>query len=89
MYLYSKATPVLGKMGNPGSESKGSNNTQRGLHPPVPVQTQPNQITNCHKQLCQPSLKSQLVFSIFQMFGTGWVVILVGGYADTRSDGRI
>ena len=54
-----KATPVLGKMGNPGGESKGSNNTQRGLHPPLPVQTQPKQITNCHKQLCQPSRKSQ------------------------------
>ena len=35
------------KMGNPWGESKGSNNTQRGLHPPLPVQTQPNQITNC------------------------------------------
>ena len=54
-----KATPVLGKMGNPRGESKGSNSTQRGLHPPIPVQTQPNQITNCHKQLCQPSQKSQ------------------------------
>ena len=54
-----KATPVLEKMGNPGGESKGSNSTQRGLHPPFPVQTQPNQITNCHKQLCQPSQKSQ------------------------------
>ena len=30
------------KMGNPGGESKGSNNTQKGLHPPLPVQTQPN-----------------------------------------------
>ena len=46
-------------MGNPGGESKGSNSTQRGLHPPLPVQTQPNQITNCLKQLCQPSQKSQ------------------------------
>ena len=54
-----KATPVLGKMGNPGGEFKGSNSTQRGLHPPLPVQTQPNQITNCCKQLYQPSQKSQ------------------------------
>ena len=46
-------------MGSPGGESKGSNSTQRGLHPPLPVQTQPNQITNCHKQLYQPSQKSQ------------------------------
>ena len=35
------------------------NSTQRGLHPPLPVQTQPNQITNYRKQLCQPSQKSQ------------------------------
>ena len=37
-----KATPVLGKVGNPGGESKGSNSTQRWLHPSIPVQTQPN-----------------------------------------------
>ena len=42
-------------MGSPGFESKGSDITQRGLHPPLPVQTQFNQITNCHKQLCQPT----------------------------------
>ena len=53
-----KATPFWGKMGNPGGESKGSNNTQRGLHPLLLVQTQPNQITNCRKQLYQPSQKS-------------------------------
>ena len=46
-------------MGNPGGESKGSNSTQRGVHPPLPVQTQCNQITSCRKQLCQPSQKSQ------------------------------
>ena len=42
-------------MGSSGFESKSSNNSQRGLHPPLPVQTQFNQITNCHKQLCQPT----------------------------------
>ena len=42
-----------------GGESKATNSTQRGLHPPLPVQTQPNQITNCRKQLYQPSQKSQ------------------------------
>ena len=47
-------------MGNPGGESKGSNSTQRGLHCPLLVQTQPNQITNCRKQQYQPSQKSQL-----------------------------
>ena len=28
--------------------------TLRGLHPPLPVQTEPNQVTNCHKQLPEP-----------------------------------
>ena len=27
----------------------------RGLQPPLPLQTQFNQVTNCHKQLCQPT----------------------------------
>ena len=27
----------------------------KGLHPSLPVQTQSNQVTNCHKQLCQPT----------------------------------
>ena len=38
-----------------GSSPKNSNSTQRGQHPPLPVQTQFNQVTNCHKQLCQPT----------------------------------
>ena len=41
-------------MGSSGFESKGSHYTERGLHPSLPVQTQPNQVTNGHKQLCQP-----------------------------------
>ena len=44
-----KVTAVLGDVGS----SKSSHNTERGLHPPLPVQTQPNQVTNGHKQLCQ------------------------------------
>ena len=44
---------VWGEMGSSGFESQGSNSTQRGLHRPLLVQTQFNQITNCHKQLCQ------------------------------------
>ena len=48
-----KVTSVLGEVGSSGFESKGSPNTQRGLHPPLPVQTKSNQVTNCHKQLCQ------------------------------------
>ena len=35
--------------------SQSSHNTERGLHPPLPVQTQSNQVTNCHKHLCQPT----------------------------------
>ena len=50
-----KATSFLGETGSSGFESRSSNSTQRGLHPPLPVQTQFNQITNCHKQLCQPT----------------------------------
>ena len=50
-----KATAVLGKMGSSGFESKGSHNTERGLHPLLLVQTQPNQVTNVHKQICQPT----------------------------------
>ena len=50
-----KATSILGKVGSSGFESKSSHSTQRGLHPPLPVQTQFNQVTNCHKQLCQPT----------------------------------
>ena len=42
-------------MGSSGFESKGSHNTERGLHPPLPVQTQPNQVANGHKQICQPT----------------------------------
>ena len=42
-------------MGSSGFESKSIHNTERGLHPPLPVQTQPNQVTNGHKQLCQPT----------------------------------
>ena len=48
-----KVTVVLGEVGSSGFESKGSHNTERGLHPPLPVQTKSNQVTNCHKQLCQ------------------------------------
>ena len=42
-------------MGGSGFEYKSSHNTERGLHPSLPVQTQSNQVTNCHKQLCQPT----------------------------------
>ena len=51
----SKTTAVLGEVGGSGFESKGGHNTERGLHPSLPVQTQPNQVTIGHKQLCQPT----------------------------------
>ena len=40
-------------MGNPGFESQSSQNAKRGLHTSLPVQTQLNQVTNGHQQLCQ------------------------------------
>ena len=46
---------VLGEVGSSGFESKNSHNAERGLHPPLSVQTQFNQVTNCNKQLCQPT----------------------------------
>ena len=49
------------KMGSPWGKSQGSNSTQRGLHPPFPVQTQLDQVTNCHKQLCQSPQEAPLV----------------------------
>ena len=50
-----KVTPVLGKMGSPGFESKSSHHTEGGLHPPPPVQTPLNKVTYCNKQLPQLS----------------------------------
>ena len=46
-----KATQFLGEVGSSGFKSKSTHYTQRGLHPPLPVQTKPNQVTNGHKQL--------------------------------------
>ena len=54
-------------MGNPGGESKCSNNTQRRLHPPLPVQTQANQITNCYQQLYQSSQNLNLLEALYQL----------------------
>ena len=49
-----KASQFTGEMGSSGFKSESSHHTQRGLHPSLPVQTQLNQVTNCHKQLSQP-----------------------------------
>ena len=40
-----KATQFLGEVGSSGFQSKSSHHTQRRLHPPLPVQTEPNNIT--------------------------------------------
>ena len=40
-------------MESSGFESRSSPYTERGLHPPFPVQTQLDQVTNCNKQLSQ------------------------------------
>ena len=54
-------------MGSSGFESKGSHYTERGLHPSLLVQTQPNQVTNGHKQLCQPTKQSHLLEALYQL----------------------
>ena len=58
-----KATQFLGEVGSSGFESKGSHHTQRGLHPPLPAQTEPMQVTNCHKQL---SKQAHLLEALYQ-----------------------
>ena len=55
-------TPVLGKMGSPGDKSQGGNSSQRGLHPPLLVQTQFDQVTNC-----QPPQKLHLLEALHQL----------------------
>ena len=58
-----RTAPVLGKMGSPGGESQGSNNTRRGLHPPLLVQAQItviNNYVNPHKNL-------QLLEALYQL----------------------
>ena len=50
-----KATAVLVEVGGFGFESKGSHNTERGLHTPLPIQTQSNQVSNCNNQLLKPT----------------------------------
>ena len=54
-----KVTKMLGEVGSLGFESKSSHHTERGLHPPLPVQPKLDQVTNCHKQLPQPSKTGQ------------------------------
>ena len=50
---------MLGEVGSSGFESKSSHHTERGLHPPLPVQTKLDQVTNCNKQLPQSSQTGQ------------------------------
>ena len=57
----------LHEVGSSGFESKSSNHTERRLHPPLPVQTQYNQVTNCHKQLYQPYKNLNLLEALYQL----------------------
>ena len=50
---------VLGELRRFGFESKNSHHTERGLHPPLPVQIKLDQVTYCHKQLPQSSQTGQ------------------------------
>ena len=50
---------MLGEVGISRFESKSSHHTERGLHPPLPVQTKLDQVTNCNKQLPQSSPSGQ------------------------------
>ena len=61
--IFNRKRLRVAEMGSPGGMSQGSNSTQRGLHPPLLVQIQLNQVTNCHKQLCQPQQEPLLVGS--------------------------
>ena len=51
-------------MGSPRGQPQGSSSTRRGLHPPLPVQTQLDQVTNCHMLLCKSPQEPLLVGSI-------------------------
>ena len=56
-----------GKMGSLGCESKRSQHIERRLHPPLPVQTKLIQVTNCNKQLPEPSKTGQPFRSLCQL----------------------
>ena len=63
-----KVTAILGEVGSSGFKSKRNHNTERGLYPPLQVQTQPNQVTNGHKQLCvNPQRQSHLLEALYQL----------------------
>ena len=59
-----KVAPVLGVVGSLRGQPQGGNSTQSGLHPPLPVQTQLDQVTNCHKLLYKPPQESILAGGI-------------------------
>ena len=62
-----KVTNVLGEVGSFGCESKSSHHSERGLHPPLPVQTKLDPVTNCQKQLPQPSKTGQPFGALYQL----------------------
>ena len=48
-----KIARVLEEMGSPRGQSQSDNSPQGGLHPPLPVQTSPDQKTHNNKLLCR------------------------------------
>ena len=71
-----KVTSVLGEMGSSGFESKSSHNTERGLHPPLLVQTQS---TEGHPLTAKvPDRGSFLAF--LEIFSHLMLTILHGNY---------
>ena len=51
----SNFSPRHREMGSSGFKSKSSHHSEGGLHPPLPVQTQIDKVTDCNKQLPQSS----------------------------------
>ena len=54
-------------MGSSGFKSKSSQNSERGLHLSLLVQTQANQVTNGHEQLCQPTKAVPPLEALYQL----------------------
>ena len=46
-----QTAPVLGEVGSPRGQPQSGNSTRRGLHPPLPVPSKFDQVTNYHKLL--------------------------------------
>ena len=58
---------VVGRSGKFWVRVQISHHTEGGLHPPLPVQTQLDKVTNCNKQLPQPSQAVLPFRSMYQL----------------------